>query len=61
MQVLIKPLLRKGSLNLCTILFAYSLGVQKSSFRFCSPNGLRVTNIRYDAVDVNKIVAVFCK
>ena len=29
-------------LNLYTILFAYSWGVQKSLLYFCNPNGLRV-------------------
>ena len=32
-------------LKLYTTLFAYSWGVRKSLFHFCSPNGLRVTCI----------------
>ena len=42
MQVFIGPVIEEGKSNrlkLYIILFAYSWGVQKSLFHFCSPNG----------------------
>ena len=60
-QVLIEPLLREGrlkSIKPIHSLFTYSWEVHKSLFNFCT-SMICVSHVFvYDAVDINKIVAV---